>query len=115
MTGKALAPVKQNIETLLASLKVRDQTTELLDIIDVLTQVDAKLDSAKNPEALINRLVNYVRSVALKGKLHFPTDEEKLLIDLSVFGQKAGLNGQYMADFSDKSQFYSLFEEVPRH
>ncbi|EIW12754.1 bacteriocin immunity protein [Lactiplantibacillus pentosus KCA1] len=92
-----------------------DQSGDLLDIIDVLTQVDKKIGTVRNPEALVNRLVNYIRSVAIKGRLHFPDDEEKLMIDLGTIGQKAGLNGAYMADFSDKSQFYGMLEEVPQH
>lgn len=92
-----------------------DQSGDLLDIIDVLMQVDKKITTAKNPEALVNRLVNYIRSVAIKGRLHFPDEEEKLMIDLGIIGQKAGLNGAYMADFSDKSQFYGMLEEVPQH
>ncbi len=92
-----------------------DQSGDLLDIIDVLMQVDKKITTAKNPEALVNRLVNYIRSVAIKGRLHFPDEEEKLMIDLGIIGQKAGLNGAYMADFSDKSQFYGILEEVPQH
>ena len=59
--------------------------------------------------------VNCIRSVALAGRIHFPKKEEVLIIDLGVLGQRAGLNGVYMADFSDKSQFYSIFEEIPRH
>lgn len=89
--------------------------SELLDIIDVLAQVYRKLPETKNPEALLNRLVNYIRSVALAGRIHFPTNEEKLIADIGVLGQRAGLNGVYMADYSAKSQFYSIFEEIPRH
>lgn len=37
------------------------------------------------------------------------------MIDLGVIGQKAGLNGSYMSDYSDKSQFYSYPEKVPHH
>ncbi|MDN6771361.1 MAG: bacteriocin immunity protein, partial [Lactococcus sp.] len=36
-------------------------------------------------------------------------------IQLSIIGQKAGLNGAYMADFSDKSQFYKFGQQVPCH
>ncbi|WP_415589543.1 bacteriocin immunity protein [Liquorilactobacillus ghanensis] len=87
----------------------------LLDIIDVLKQVYKNLEDVKNPEALLNKLVNYIRSVAMQYKMHFPSNEEKLIIDLGVLGQRAGLNGRYMADFSDKSQFYSLLENIPHH
>jgi predicted RND superfamily exporter protein len=92
-----------------------DKSSGLLDIIDVLKQVYKNLEDAKNPEALLNKLINYIRSVAMQYKIHFPSKEEKLIIDLEVLGQRAGLNGRYMADFSDKSQFYSLLENIPRH
>ncbi|MHC9533466.1 bacteriocin immunity protein [Dellaglioa sp. BT-FLS60] len=105
---------KKYIYDLISTLKLRqNQSPELLDIIDVLSQVYKKLDSAKNPPALINRLVNYIRSISIKGKIHFPSNEESLIIELGVIGQKAGLNGLYMADFSDKSQFYSYLEKMP--
>ncbi|MCD2257468.1 bacteriocin immunity protein [Lactobacillus sp. CC-MHH1034] len=97
-----------------AMTKWTPQTSELLDITDVLAQVYQKIDTAKNPEALVNRLVNYIRIVSSKGRLHFPPAEEKLMIDLGAIGQRAGLNGSYMADFSDKSQFYSYTEQIPR-
>lgn len=107
---------QSDLQQLRMCLEQWDQpSNELLDILDVLGQVDKKLGTAKNPEALINRLVNYVRSMAIKGRIHFADEEERLMISLSVYGQKAGLNGLYMADFSDKSQFYSLLEEIPRH
>ncbi|EGO9277175.1 bacteriocin immunity protein [Enterococcus faecalis] len=96
--------------------KRKDNTSELLDITDVLLQVYKKLDTVENPEALVNRLVNYIRSMALKGRIYFPSTEEHLMIELGVIGQKAGLNGLYKADYSDKSQFYSYSElsEMPR-
>jgi len=108
--------IQSDVQQLRLRLEKWDQpSSELLDILDVLGQVEKKLETTKNPEALVNRLVNYVRSLAIKGRIHFPTEEESLMINLSVYGQKAGLNGLYMADFSDKSQFYSLLEEIPRH
>ncbi|NSO89360.1 bacteriocin immunity protein [Vagococcus fluvialis] len=91
--------------------KKNNKSSEMLDIIDVLTQVYLKIDTTKNPEALINRLVHYIRSVAIKGRIYFPPEEEDLIIKLGAIGQKAGLNGLYMADFSDKSQFYSYFDK----
>lgn len=103
----------QNLRTLLEEHQTK--STGILDIDDALAQVYKKLDSSHNPEALINRLVNYIRSRAIADHLHFPENQEELIIDLSVIGQKAGLNGLYMADFSDKSQFYSYVEEMPRH
>ncbi|WP_416353407.1 bacteriocin immunity protein [Agrilactobacillus fermenti] len=106
---------KMDIGHLLKAMsKWAPQTSEILDITDVLAQVYRKIDTAKNPEALVNRLVNYIRIVSSKGKLHFPPAEEKSMIDLGAIGQRAGLNGLYMADFSDKSQFYSYTEQIPR-
>ena len=93
----------------------KDQTPEMLDITDVLLEVSKKLKTTKNPEALINRLVQYIRSTAIKVKIYFPPEEEKIVISLSAIGKKAGLNGLYMADFSDKTQFYNWTEQVPRH
>jgi len=108
--------VKAAIGELLKELTNYDnQSPELLDIIDVLGQVEKKIDKKKHPETLVIRMVNYIRSTAMKGQIHFLKPEESIIIDLGVFGQKAGLNGQYMADFSDKSQFYSFTEQMPRH
>lgn len=113
---KLINQAQADIKELLGLLNhFENQSTELLDILDVLAQVYRKLPEAKNPEAVLNRLVNYIRSVALAGRIHFPKKEEALIIDLGVLGQRAGLNGVYMSDFSDKSQFYNIFEEIPRH
>lgn len=113
---KLINQAQTNIKELLGILNnYEKKQSELLDIIDVLAQVYRKLPETKNPEALLNRLVNYIRSVALAGQIHFPTNEEKLIADIGVLGQRAGLNGVYMADYSAKSQFYSIFEEIPRH
>lgn len=113
---KLINQAQTNIKELLGILNnYEKKQSELLDIIDVLAQVYRKLPETKNPEALLNRLVNYIRSVALAGQIHFPTNEEKLIADIGVLGQRAGLNGVYMADYSAKSQFYSIFEEISRH
>lgn len=106
---------KQYVKELYGLLMKRpDQSAELLNITDVLLQVYKKIDQAKNPEALVNRLINYIRILASKGRIHFPAPQEDLIIKLGAIGQKAGLNGLYMADFSDKSQFYSPLEKMPR-
>lgn len=89
-----------------------EQPRKLLDITDVLSQVSLKLDSESNPEVLVNKLVNYIRSVAIAGRINFSKEEEALVIELGTIGQKAGINGQYMADFSDKSQFYDIFDKI---
>ena len=113
---KLINQAQTDIKELLGILNnYEKKQSELLDIIDVLAQVYRKLPETKNPEALLNRLVNYIRSVALAGRIHFPTNIEKLIADIGILGQRAGLNGVYMADYSAKSQFYSIFEEIPRH
>lgn len=106
---------KKEISRLLAELERREHPAELLDIIDVLQQVDSTLDKSKDPESLINHLVNYIRSQAIKGRLHFPKSQEEAIMNLGVIGQRAGWNSQYMANFSDKSQFYRFGQTVPRH
>ena len=110
MTKRNVATVfeaKHNIELLYLSLQSKLIAPGIRDITDVLLQVNKKIDTSKNPEALVNRMVNYIRITASSEKLNFSKADEKLIIDLGVIGQRAGLNGQYMADFSDKSQFYS--------
>lgn len=90
------------------------QTATLLDIRDVLLQVYQKLATSEHPEVWVNRLVNYIRNAAVRDRLYFPKAQETLMLKLGEIGQKAGLNGQYRADFSDKSQFYGLTENMPR-
>ncbi|WDF83851.1 bacteriocin immunity protein [Lacticaseibacillus pabuli] len=99
----------------LSSLLVAEdnQSPQMLDIIDVLGQVSKRLDKVKDPAPLINRLVNYIRISASNGRLDFSKDQEKLMIELGYISQKAGRNGLYMADFSDKSQFYGFTEQMP--
>ncbi|WP_026049580.1 bacteriocin immunity protein [Liquorilactobacillus vini] len=107
---------QEYIDRLIAILDNREvKSAKLNDIIDVLRQVSKKLSTAKNPEALVMRLINYIRSVSMAGRLHYSKEEENLIINLEMIGQKVGLNGQYMADFGDKSQFYSIFEQIPKH
>lgn len=108
---------KEKIHELYNLLSRREeQPSEILDITDVLLQVYKKLDQEKNPAALLNRLVNYIRNASLKGRLHYTKKEEILMIQLGVLGQKAGLNGIYQGDYSDKLQFYSYREQsqMPR-
>lgn len=110
MTKRNVATVieaKHNIELLYLSLQSKLIAPGIRDITDVILQVNKQIATSKNPAALANRMVNYIRITASSEKLHFSKADEKLIIDLGVIGQRAGLNGQYMADFSDKSQFYS--------
>lgn len=95
-------------------LQQPEQSPALLNITDVLLQVYQKLDQVKNPEVLMNKLVNYIYVVGFDAKLHFLGRDEKLLQALEVPAKKAGFNSKYRANFSDKSQFYSYNEEIPR-
>ena len=107
---------KEIVSDLYNRLVKRDtKSSELLDILDVLLKVYQTLVTEKHPERLLNKLIQYIRITASTGKVNFSSEEEKLTIQLSVIGQKAGLNGSYMAEFSDKSQFYKFGEQVPFH
>lgn len=55
--------------------KRNDQSSELLDILDVLLQVYKELDKTKNSEALINRLNQYIRITASSGRINFSSSE----------------------------------------
>ncbi|MGL5684268.1 MAG: bacteriocin immunity protein [Vagococcus fluvialis] len=102
---------KESIHQLYNAMSKWDnQSIEVLDILDCLRQVYVKIDKEKRPEVLVNRLVQYVRSLSLKGRLHYPKKEEALMMILSKIGQKAGFNGAYRANYSDKSQFFSYFD-----
>lgn len=106
---------KQDIHELYDGLKkYEDQSPELMDITDVLQQVYHTLETTKNPEALVNKLTKYIYISGFK-KITFAPAENKLLANLGAIGQRAGLNGAYGSDYSDKSQFYGYKEEVPRH
>ncbi|KRK77920.1 hypothetical protein [Companilactobacillus alimentarius] len=48
------------------------------------------------------------------GRVHFSREEDNLLIELGDLSKRSGLNGRNRANFNDKSQFYGLFEKMPR-
>lgn len=76
------------------------------DIKEVLLKVYVKLDlSDEKNIPLINRLVNYIYFTAYTEKLHFSSNEENIIKELSEIGKYAGLNGVYRSDYGDKSQF----------
>ncbi len=68
-----------------------NQTKALLDITDVLFQVYKKIDTAKYPEILVNKLVNYIYIVGFDNKIRFIDNDEKLLIELGIFLKKLEL------------------------
>lgn len=89
-----------------------DKNSTVLDITDVLVQVYSKLDRTKNPEALLNRMVNYVY-IAGFSKINLSKQAESNLIELGDLAKRAGWNGVYRGNSVDKSQFYSIFETMP--
>lgn len=94
-------------------IKRPDQVGGLIDITDVLLQVYKKLDDTKAVEPLVNRLVNYIYSVGFANKIHFDRKQEHLLIELGDIAKAAGWNGLNRANYSDKMQFYSVFDPKP--
>lgn len=76
------------------------------DIKEVLLKVYVKLDLSDDKNIpLINRLVNYIYFTAYTEKLHFSSNEESIIKELSEIGKYAGLNGVYRSDYGNKSQF----------
>lgn len=102
---------QQLIHDLYNRLIKRPNLSETLtDITDVLLQVYRKLDDTKNPEAIVNRWVNYIYRVGFDHRIHFDKAEESLLIELGVIAGRAGFNGVYRSDAGSKAQFYSVFD-----
>ncbi|NYC96066.1 hypothetical protein DFN09_004077 [Clostridium acetobutylicum] len=54
---------------------------------------------------MINRLIKYIYFTAYTERLHFSSNEENIIKELSEIGKYAGLNGVYRSDYGDKSQF----------
>ena len=84
---------------------------KLVEINEVLLQVYQTLETEKNPEPLINRLVNYIYRVGFDNRIRFDREEESLIIELGTIANRAGLNGVYRSAAGDKSQFYPLFNK----
>jgi len=78
----------------------------LQDITDVLEQVNKTVAKNKYPERLISKLVSYIYSMGPANKIFFPKDQESLINDLGVIGQKAGNAGLYYASFDTKADFF---------
>lgn len=96
MTSINIDHTKKVIHELYNSLMTRpNQTKALLDITDVLFQVYKKIDTAKYPEILVNKLVNYIYIVGFDNKIRFIDNDEKLLIELGDISKKAGINSKY--------------------
>lgn len=101
------------IHDLYNDLMEREQTPALIDITDVLLQVYKKLDTVKNPEVWVNRLVNYIYIVGKASNVGFNRQEEAMLIALGDISKLAGWNGGNRAAFNDKMQFYGPLDPKP--
>lgn len=69
-------------------MKREEHSKGLLDISDVIFQVYNKLDNQKNPEVLINKLVNYIYIVGFDHQIKFLDNDEALLSKLSDISKK---------------------------
>lgn len=107
--------VKITIHELYNSLNSRkEKSSGLMDIIDCLFQVYNKIDLVKNPETMLSALVNYIYITGFSNKVKFNGRDQELLNDLADFNKSAGLNAKYRSDLTDKSQFYSFVERMPK-
>lgn len=112
---KMIEDAKENIQSLYNSLMGRpDKSAHLLNITDVLAQVYLKLDDAKNPEILLTKMVKYIYIEGFS-RITLSRTEESTLIKLADLAKKAGSSAiSVNGNFGDKSQFYSIFEQIPQ-
>lgn len=75
------------------------------DVKEALLKVYKKLDTVNDDVPVINRLVNFLYFKGFTEHLKFTSSQDKLISELSHIGGKAGLNGSYRSDYTDKSQF----------
>ena len=113
---KEIETIKKHIHQLYNSLmKKENKNSALLDICDVLLRCYQIVDQEKYPERLINRLVNYIYVLGHDNHIGFYDDDAVSLRYLANVGKRAGINGVYRANITDKSQFYGLFDDIPKH
>jgi len=115
-TLKTRLAAKNTIQELLQRLLRRPTpSVELLDIIDVLTEINQKIDTTNEPAIMVTHLVTYIRCTASGGQVVFTNDEARLITQLSEFGHLASQMDQNDTDSADKAQFYGCFEAIPKH
>jgi len=115
-TLKTRLAAKNTIQELLQRLLRRPApSVELLDIIDVLTEINQKIDTTNEPAVIVTHLVAYIRCTASGSQVVFNRDELSLITQLSEFGHLASQVNQDRTDSADKAQFYGCFEAIPRH
>ncbi|MBU5363159.1 bacteriocin immunity protein [Enterococcus raffinosus] len=83
-----------------------DKNKGIRDITDILLQVYTTIDSAKYPELLENRLVNFILVVAVDSHVRFDTQETKLILELENIAKTFGSTVNYQAGCVSKVQFY---------
>ena len=80
---------KELVNNLYKMLEKRtNKSKDILDILDVLVQVNKKLDKEKTPAVLINKLNQYIRITASTGKIHFSNEEEELRAPLKTYEKR---------------------------
>jgi len=105
---------KKQIDVLYDSLMARsEKSSHLLNITDVLKQVDTKINRSKDPAVLISRMVKYIYVEGFS-RITLSKVEENALIELGNLSKDASWNGMNMGNFTDKSQFYSMYEQIPQ-
>ncbi|MCW6683157.1 bacteriocin immunity protein [Aerococcaceae bacterium NML160702] len=97
-------PINHSIHQLYNSLAHTDKVA-YQDLLEVWLKVYQRLDNEANPEALVNRLVNYIYFTTLTEQLTFSSEQEAYIRELADFAKHAGLNGCYRSDYGDKDQF----------
>lgn len=95
---------KETVHQLYNSIS-ENSGVELDEIKEVLLKTYVKLDKTKDCTALINRLVNFIYFKGYPGNLKFTDSQIALINELTQIGKKAGINGIYRGDYTDKSQF----------
>lgn len=107
--------VKFTIHELYNSLNSRkEKPFGLMDISDCLFQVYNKIELVKNPETMLSALMNYIYVIGFSNKIKFIGRDQELLNELADYNNSAGLNAKYRSDLTDKSQFYSFIERMPK-
>lgn len=78
---------------------------DLAELKEVLMKVYKKLDTLKDDAPLINRLVNFIYYKGYTEHWKLTVKQEDLIQQLAQIGSKAGLNGAYLSDYGNLSQF----------
>ena len=75
------------------------------DINEVLLKVYSKLDTSKENEILINRLLNYIYFTALTEKISFNEEQTDIINQLNKIGGNVGVTNAYRSPIGSKYSF----------